>query len=154
MAIKLEINMTNKWLYSLIAVGIVLALGVGVYAYNSNMRTGNPSIMGHSAGEINVENSAGEVVSLQDALDDLGGSSGGISQLKTTVIECNGNCADEGTPNEICSSRHGASFKALSVDCECIEVSGSPIRIDKTFDGVINWCCDTDGEDITVTCYS
>lgn len=57
----------------LIAVGIVLALGVGVYAYQSNMREGNPPVMGHSAGEINVENSAGEIVSLQDALDEVGG---------------------------------------------------------------------------------
>ena len=64
--------MTNKWLYSLIAVCIVLALGVGVYAYQSNMRAGNPPVMGPSAGEIHVENSSGEIVSLQDALDDLG----------------------------------------------------------------------------------
>ncbi len=42
MAIKFEITMTNKWLYSLIAVGILLALGVGVYAYQSNMQAGNP----------------------------------------------------------------------------------------------------------------
>jgi hypothetical protein len=49
MAIKFEINMTNKWLYSLIAIGVLLALGVGVWAYNS----GNPpSIMGHSREEI------------------------------------------------------------------------------------------------------
>ncbi len=70
MAIKLEITMTNKWLYSLIAVGIFLALGVGVWAYNSDMRAGNPPVMGHSAGEIHVEDSSGNIVSLQDALDD------------------------------------------------------------------------------------
>ena len=68
MAIKLEINMTNKWLYSLIAVGIVLALGVGVYAYQSNMRAGNPSIMGHSAGEIHVE-VRGQIKTLQEVID-------------------------------------------------------------------------------------
>jgi len=71
MAIKLEINMTNKWLYSLIALGILLALGIGVCAYQSDMRAGDPLVMGHSAGEINVENSLGQVVSLQDALDEL-----------------------------------------------------------------------------------
>ena len=32
MKIKLEINITNKWLYSLIAIGISLILGVVVYA--------------------------------------------------------------------------------------------------------------------------
>jgi hypothetical protein len=35
------------------------------------MRTGNPPVMGHSAGEIHVEDSSGNIVSLQDALDDL-----------------------------------------------------------------------------------
>ena len=70
MAIKFEITMTNKWLYSLIAVGIFLALGVGVWAYENNMRAGNATISGHSAGEINVENSTGGIVSLQEALDE------------------------------------------------------------------------------------
>ena len=68
MAIKLEINLTNKWIYSLIAVGVLLALGVGVYAYQSNMNVGNPPVMGHSAGEIHVENSTGEIVSLLDEI--------------------------------------------------------------------------------------
>jgi len=49
MVIKFEINMTNKWLYSLIVVGVLLALGVGVWAY----RTSNPSVMGHTSSEIN-----------------------------------------------------------------------------------------------------
>ena len=35
--IKLEINLTNKWLYTLIAVGIVLLLGIGVYAYTQQI---------------------------------------------------------------------------------------------------------------------
>jgi len=66
--IKFNITMTNKWFYSLITVSILFALGISVYAYQFNMRTGSPSIMGHSAGEINVENSAGEIVGLQEAL--------------------------------------------------------------------------------------
>jgi len=90
MAIKLEINITNKWLYSLIAFGILLALGVGVYAYQSNMRAGNPPVMGHSAGEINVENSTGQVVSLQDALDSSARQvvslQDALDSLKTTII--------------------------------------------------------------------
>lgn len=71
MTIKFEIIMTNRGFYSLITIGIVLTLGIGVWAYQSNMQAGNPAVMGHSAGEINVENYAGEIVSLQDALDDL-----------------------------------------------------------------------------------
>jgi len=81
MAIKLEINMTNKWLYSLIAVGILLALGVGVCAYQSDMRAGNPLVMGHSAGEINVENSAGQVVSLQELIDSGGVGNGNVLSI-------------------------------------------------------------------------
>jgi hypothetical protein len=81
MAIK--ITMTNKWLYSLIAVGVFLALSVGVLAYDYNIRAGNPPAMGHSAGEINVEDSSGEIVSLQSALDDvvdsLGNQVGGLN---------------------------------------------------------------------------
>ena len=76
MVVKFEITMTNKWLYSLIAVGVFLALGVGVWAYENNMRAGNPSVMGHSSGEINVENSVGEIVSLQEAIDQGNLSSG------------------------------------------------------------------------------
>ena len=52
MAIKFEINMTNRWLYSLIAFAIILVLGVGVLAYTSDPFAGDPSVMGHSAGEI------------------------------------------------------------------------------------------------------
>jgi hypothetical protein len=130
MAIKLEITMTNKWLYSLIVVGIVLALSVGIWAYNSDMRAGNPPVMGHSAGEINVENSAGQVVSLQDALDNLNQvdlsectnmgydekgygtsvcpTSNGIVLVKTS----NGNNADNGISSDWHTKRHltGKSF--------------------------------------------
>ncbi len=47
--VKVEINLTNKWLYSLIVVGIVFVLGIGVYAYGGS----NPAVHGHNAGEIN-----------------------------------------------------------------------------------------------------
>lgn len=70
MAIKFEI-MTNKWLYTLLAVSVLLVLPVSVWAYNSNMLIGNPSVMGHSAGEIDVKNSAGATVNLQINSDAL-----------------------------------------------------------------------------------
>jgi hypothetical protein len=41
--------MTNKWLYSLIAVSVLLALGAGVWAYKSGQA---PSVFGHSTEEI------------------------------------------------------------------------------------------------------
>ena len=94
MAIKFEITITNKLLYSLIAVGVLLALGVGVWAYQSNMRAGNPPVMGHSAGEINVENSAGEVVSLQEFIDTCLGNR---KLLDEPIIIFEGNEGGSGT---------------------------------------------------------
>ena len=82
MVIKFEITMTNKWLYSLMAIGVFLALGVGVLAYNPDMMVGNPTVMGHSAGEINVENSTRGVVSLQDELDFLN-----LETLDTGILD-------------------------------------------------------------------
>ncbi|MFH1500419.1 MAG: hypothetical protein ABIE22_00545 [archaeon] len=43
-----NINFSNKFLYSLIAVIIVLGIGGVVWAYGGS----NPSVMGHSSGEI------------------------------------------------------------------------------------------------------
>ena len=69
MANKSKKIMTNRWLYSLIAFGVLLALGIGVYAYQANMQEGDPPVMGHSAGEINVDIS-GTTKTLQKAIDD------------------------------------------------------------------------------------
>ena len=51
MAIKLEINLTNNWLYTLIGFVLILSLGIGVLAYTTN-GSGDPSVMGHSADEV------------------------------------------------------------------------------------------------------
>jgi len=67
-SIKFEVNFTNKWLYTFIALGVVLLLAIGVFAYNS----GKPaSVFGHSAGEIHVLGSSGQTVNLQEALNEL-----------------------------------------------------------------------------------
>ncbi len=50
MAIKFNITMTNKWLYTLIAIVVLAIAGIGVYAYNSGYN--NPAVMGHSADEL------------------------------------------------------------------------------------------------------
>jgi len=63
MAIKFEITVTNKWLYSLIVFGILLVLGVGVYAYTQSIP--NP---GHGADSVWVSTSSGEN-SLQNVLN-------------------------------------------------------------------------------------
>ncbi|MEM4719462.1 MAG: hypothetical protein QXG18_01185 [Candidatus Pacearchaeota archaeon] len=63
--IKIEISLTNKWFYFLSFLIIFLSIGIFTYAYNQNMRVGNPQVMGHSAGEIHV-NYSGNIISLQD----------------------------------------------------------------------------------------
>jgi len=71
-----NINISNKVFYSLIAVIAITIVGVAVYAYG----TSNPSVFGHSGEEINV-NINGQTKTLNQALADLGagGGGGGIS---------------------------------------------------------------------------
>jgi hypothetical protein len=46
---KIQINFTNRSLYTFILIAGILVLGVGVYAYNSG---GPPSVMGHDSDEL------------------------------------------------------------------------------------------------------
>jgi hypothetical protein len=46
--VMIKIHLTNRWLYTLIAIGILALVGVGVYAYG----TSSPLAFGHSSGEI------------------------------------------------------------------------------------------------------
>ena len=46
--LNLHIHLSNRWLYTLIAIGIISILGVVVYAYG----TSNPSAFGHSINEL------------------------------------------------------------------------------------------------------
>jgi hypothetical protein len=47
----IKINFSNRWLYTFIALGILIVAGIGVYAYGS----GSPTTFGHSGDEINVD---------------------------------------------------------------------------------------------------
>jgi uncharacterized protein (UPF0333 family) len=64
MAHKLQINISNKAIYSMLILVIIIVLGIGVYAFG----TKNPSVFGHSSGEVQV-NVEGSAKSLQDAID-------------------------------------------------------------------------------------
>ena len=46
---KIQINITNKWLYTFVTIIIVSLLATVIYAYNSG---GPPSVIGHSAEEL------------------------------------------------------------------------------------------------------
>jgi len=78
-----------------------------------------------------------------------GGGSGGISDIKTRVVECSGACSNMGTPNQMCSSNYGSDYKALTVDCESIGLMDVDRDMDSNF-----WCDDTNAGDLTVTCYN
>ena len=83
--VNININIQKKdlWLFSAITMFLI---GVGfVIAYNANMNSGAPPVMGHSAGEINVNDSSGKIVSLQTYIDKGGGCSFGAWQDVTSV---------------------------------------------------------------------
>ena len=79
MAIKFEITMTNKWLYSLITIGILMFFVVGLtIAFNTN----DPTTFGHTSGEMEVSIS-GSPRTLQNAID--GGSLVTAEQMNVSV---------------------------------------------------------------------
>ena len=47
---KIQINMSNKSFYSLAVIGVLVLLGIGVYAYGGS----NPAIHGHSLSELGL----------------------------------------------------------------------------------------------------
>ena len=79
MSINIHIEKKDLWLLSAIVVFLV---GVGfIIAYNPNWKSnpGAPAVMGHTPDEIIIENSSGDLVSLQNYIEQggFGGSSGG-----------------------------------------------------------------------------
>jgi len=80
---KLQINLTNRWLYTLIVFFSLVVIGVGVYAYG----TSNPATFGHSAGEL-------EGVCLSDGTNcpSLNGGGGSLwSQTGSNIYYNTGN---------------------------------------------------------------
>jgi len=113
--IKLQINITNQWLYSLIVFGFLLISGISIFAYQSDMYAGSPNIMGHSAGEIAVKNSAGQVVSLQSILDSLATSSSSRKQTTFEVYNADTltyECVDISL-QDLCDDEDGCDIRLL-----------------------------------------
>ena len=46
---KVQISISNKLFYFLVVVGVLVLMGIGVYAYHSGV---SPSVMGHGVNEI------------------------------------------------------------------------------------------------------
>ncbi len=81
--VKLEVNLTNRWLYTVLLAIVLLVVGGIVYAYNSGAA---PSVMGHSGEEIEVTVD-GATKTLNEAL--LGNSmSFEIKNPDITTYEC------------------------------------------------------------------
>ena len=66
---NIKITLTNKMLFFTLTVSIFLLLIVGVLAYELDMSVGDPTVMGHSAGEIMINDSFGNLISLQNKID-------------------------------------------------------------------------------------
>jgi hypothetical protein len=47
--VTINIHLTNRWLYTLIIIGIIIVIGAGIYAYGGG--SGSPSVFGHTINE-------------------------------------------------------------------------------------------------------
>ena len=82
--LTIKINLTNRWLYTLIAIGILAIIGVGVYAYNSGL---SPSVMGHSAEELDLSRGVNGNAVFNGPVTANAGINTSNIVLKTKVIE-------------------------------------------------------------------
>ena len=101
MVIKLEIALTNKWLHSLIIVGVLLILATGVWAYQSGQI---PSVYGHSSEELEITINQ-QIKSLQQAINDGDFARADISDCKVCIacsddIKWNGMVVCDGIDND------------------------------------------------------
>ena len=84
----------------------------------------------------------------------------GGAQIKEVITDCFGDCRDKNwSPESICQSNIGASWHAIGVDCENIDIKNAP---DGTYVRDLTsvwqstnsngWCEDFGGEDMAVIC--
>jgi hypothetical protein len=156
----ITIKLSNWTGYTILVVFIVLIV-LGIAISYGDFSSGDASIIGHSSDELDLKIGA-DTYSLQEAINN--GLILNSLQIKVAVLECSSggvSCSSRGTPNNICSTKYGAGWKALSVDCGEVEVlpiyplsdpNNNKDR-DRTMDSNLDWCIDSDGEDMAITCY-
>src|SRR3989338_10224018 len=73
---KIKIDIKKKYAFIIAGAIIVLAIVLGAVAYGTN----NPSVFGHSAGEVEID-IGGDTYTLQEAITQnlIGGGGGGMS---------------------------------------------------------------------------
>ena len=108
---SIKINLTNRWLYTLIAIGILAIIGVGVYAYSGNV--------GHTSDQIDE---ADPTVKSWAKTDN--------PSIPGTLIATAGR-----TPvyaiNTYCSSPNSATFSSTCSTRQCGTIfGGTPVYYD------------------------
>jgi len=100
---KVIINLSNRTFYTLISIGVLVLLGVGVYAFGTN----DPSVFGHSIGEIDwnsgvISNLAINTITLSgQAISSWSEISGGGGCYTSYKSDCSGDdCCITGFTNE------------------------------------------------------
>jgi hypothetical protein len=79
---KKSFTISNRVLYSLITLGILSILAVGVYAYGS----GSPTTFGHSGDEINVDNTFCSRITGHNCGYDV--DTVGVSSCSVSLVSC------------------------------------------------------------------
>ncbi len=96
MATKINVKMTNRWLYTLVSLSMIILLTLGVYAYG----TSNPQFFGHSTGEVDfsipIEQDVtfngdvyvnGKLITTQPVDSDPDGTVATIKYVKEKILE-------------------------------------------------------------------
>lgn len=111
-----QINMSNKVFYTLVLIGILIVFSWGVVAYTTD-GSGTPSVMGHSAGEIEeADPTVNDYVKDKSSCEDITGGAGLCDGVDNTEI------------------RSGYGCTAFSCKVHCYAVHGSPwVDVTHTF---------------------
>ena len=111
---KLEVRISKNNIFVLIAIILILASIFVVYAYNSALSGGTPSIVGHSPDEIMVSVN-GVQKSLQAAINNNDFKRPSIAPCSTNQIRVGGNCVS--LPTTSCFSNQVLTYSSGSFKC-------------------------------------
>jgi len=107
--VNINIQLSNRAIYTFIAMGIMLVLGIGVYAYNAAGVGGVPATFGHSADELEGvcrTDGTGCPASVGVSFSDIDwtGSSGFTDGIDNTGSTVSGGCfMDYNPPSTNCN---------------------------------------------------
>lgn len=130
--INLKIYLTNRWLYTLIALLIITIISIGIYAFGGD----NPSYVGHSAGELEE---ADPLFSASSVADGVNWNE--ISDIPADFADGTDDVLSKGNRVYIVQNTHCANTGALTISSTC--------RTTKTCEGSFGriefWQCEQSG---------